>query len=746
MAVNLSPVFGVAGQLFDDNGNPLAGGKIFTYLAGTTTPTATYTSSAGNIAHTNPIVLDGAGRVPSGEIWLTDGITYKFVVQDSANNLIGTYDNLTGINSNFVAFTNSQEIQTATAGQTVFNLTTMQYAPGTNSLTVFVDGVNQYGPGAQFAYIETDSDTVTFVSGLHVGASVKFTTSQLNSSGATDACQVSYTPPFTNAVATSVCDKLEQYVSVKDFGAVGDGSTDDTAAIQDAVDSGQKDIYFPDGIYVVTSVSITNPIRLFGNATVKKSTVTGTAMFDIASNDVEIDGLTFHGASVDTLIPTANTADNAIQVSGTSTPTQFENIKIRNCTINGVAGFGIRIDYASNVWIQSNNILYCGYAGVTLLSVIHGVVDGNRISNIDSSAGAVNWYGISITRDPTQTTTNSARSADCVVTNNVISFVSKWTGIDIHAAHKCVVDSNQVYFCKNGMYAQYDDSVATYKQPSEGVIFSNNFVEGNSAAADAGLGIASLGLATMPNLDITIIGNQVINGGGFASTNGGLYVTETKNCVVSNNICKNSWRSAFSITGACDNVVFESNEINGVQPDGSGSSTHYGYISSASMTNVVLRNNRCYNNTGTSGNTPTYGILYAAGTYSNVSLDKNRILNLSGTSFLFNGSNSNRYQDFSWILEPTPVYDAGWTLTSGNTTETYNVTVRRDVRGTPATSTLIYSLNRTDAANPKVAVVPTAQVSLTQYQLTAYTVDGTAFGAATNIPVMLTVHGICWTD
>lgn len=225
MAVNLSPVFGVAGQLFDNNGNPLAGGKIYTYLAGTTTNVATYVSSAGNVAHTNPIILDGAGRVPSGEIWLTDGITYKFVVEDSANNLIGTYDNLVGINSNFVNYTNQQEIQTATAGQTVFTLATMQYQPGTNSLSVFVDGVNQYGPGAQYAFVETSSTVVTFVSGLHVGAEVKFTTSQLNSSAATDASQVSYEPPFTGYVATNVEAKLSKYVSDTDF-----------ATIQDAID------------------------------------------------------------------------------------------------------------------------------------------------------------------------------------------------------------------------------------------------------------------------------------------------------------------------------------------------------------------------------------------------------------------------------------------------------------------------------------------------------------------------------
>jgi hypothetical protein len=235
MAVNLSPVFGVAGQLFNDNGDPLAGGKIHTYLAGTTTPAPTYTSVSGAIAHSNPIILDGAGRVPSGEIWLTDGIQYKFVVEDAASNLIGTYDNITGINSNFVAYTSQQEIQTATAGQTVFNLTTMQYQPGTNNLSVFVDGVNQYGPGAQYAFIETDSDTVTFVSGLHVGASVKFTTASPVASNVTDAANVIYNPPFTGGVATDVESKLAQTISIKDFGAVCDGVANDTAAVQAAI-------------------------------------------------------------------------------------------------------------------------------------------------------------------------------------------------------------------------------------------------------------------------------------------------------------------------------------------------------------------------------------------------------------------------------------------------------------------------------------------------------------------------------
>jgi hypothetical protein len=139
MAVNLSPFYGVGGQLFDNNGNPLAGGKIFTYLAGTTTNAATYTTNAGNIAHSNPIILDGAGRVPSGEIWLTNGINYKFVVQDSANNLIGTFDNVLGINQN--PFTNIINF----TGDGVVVAFTLPAAPSSENFTnVFINGVYQF--------------------------------------------------------------------------------------------------------------------------------------------------------------------------------------------------------------------------------------------------------------------------------------------------------------------------------------------------------------------------------------------------------------------------------------------------------------------------------------------------------------------------------------------------------------------------------------------------------------------------
>ena len=179
MTVNLSMLAGAGAQFFDNNGIPLAGGLIYTYTAGTTTPQAAYTTSAGSIAHANPIVLDSAGRVPSGgEIWLTDAVAYKFVLKTATSTTIGTYDNVTG---------NSSGIYAAFAASS--------------------------------------------------GASL-----------------VGYIQGGTNSVATTVQTKLREILSVKDFGATGDGSTNDTTAIQAAFSAASgATIVFPKGSYLVTS-------------------------------------------------------------------------------------------------------------------------------------------------------------------------------------------------------------------------------------------------------------------------------------------------------------------------------------------------------------------------------------------------------------------------------------------------------------------------------------------------------------
>jgi hypothetical protein len=139
-AVSLSPVAGVGWQFLDNNGNPLSGGKLFTYAAGTTTNQATYTSSSGNTAHTNPIILDAAGRVSSGEVWLADGQRYKFLLKTSADVQLWSADNVSGIND----FSSLQPIIYNGSGNAVTVAFTLPSAPDNeNTTNVYINGVYQ---------------------------------------------------------------------------------------------------------------------------------------------------------------------------------------------------------------------------------------------------------------------------------------------------------------------------------------------------------------------------------------------------------------------------------------------------------------------------------------------------------------------------------------------------------------------------------------------------------------------------
>jgi hypothetical protein len=139
MTVNLSPFAGVGAQFFDDNGDPLSGGKIFTYAAGTTTPKATYTDFTGGTPNANPIILDAAGRTPN-EVWLNYGDAYKFILKTSTDITVGTYDNIDGIppiNINLVRLYGSTSgyidlVAPAVAGT---NTVTFPAATGTVALT-----------------------------------------------------------------------------------------------------------------------------------------------------------------------------------------------------------------------------------------------------------------------------------------------------------------------------------------------------------------------------------------------------------------------------------------------------------------------------------------------------------------------------------------------------------------------------------------------------------------------------------
>jgi microcystin-dependent protein len=80
---------------FDDLGAPLSGGKVYTFLAGTSTPVPTFTTNIVDppnaIPNSNPVILDSAGRA---SIFIRDDVSYKFLVHTALGTPLWTQDNI----------------------------------------------------------------------------------------------------------------------------------------------------------------------------------------------------------------------------------------------------------------------------------------------------------------------------------------------------------------------------------------------------------------------------------------------------------------------------------------------------------------------------------------------------------------------------------------------------------------------------------------------------------------------------
>lgn len=225
-------------QFFDTAGNPLVGGKLYTYAAGTTTPQATYTDATAITANPNPVILNSRGEAA---IWCDSSLAYYLVLKDSADNLIWTADDVNDLN----------------------NVTLTTFAGSTGSSLI----------------------------GYNAGGS---------------------------ATTRTVQSKLREYISVTDFGAKGDGTTDDTLAVSDAAAyaaSLGKALFFPAGTYLCTTLTLYTNYKWVGEssktACIKLKNGTNNKLITSSNaDDIWLESLKLDGNS------TGNTAGDTLTVIG----------------------------------------------------------------------------------------------------------------------------------------------------------------------------------------------------------------------------------------------------------------------------------------------------------------------------------------------------------------------------------------------------------------------------------------------
>jgi len=493
--VNITPT--PVQRFVDSNGNALVGGQLFTYQAGTTTKVATYTDATGSVQNTNPIILNQRGEC---SIWLLPTQSYKFVLAtatdtDPPQSPIWTEDQIQATG----AEATGNMIDEKGSGGTPGFAANVDFTPGTttvltlsnnygssSNLWVTFDGAEQ---GADtFSLSGTNNETLTFNAPIPVGVEKVYVKG--GTSLTLGAPAVGSVTDSSVATGSKLYDRIAYIFNVKDYGAIGNGTTDDTAAIQSAENAvfaaGGGKLHFPAGTYSVNATGISKLSNVdwvgaeFGVTSIKAKAVTyangliyGTGISGFKISDMQFDWTLANN----TLIGTINLNTSSDYV-------------IERCNFIGNFAFAISHN-GGNRFVIRDNTFYRTSAG-----------GGAQCQSIEVSTG----------------------SGTCqwgVIENNYMYLA----GMNF-SGQNCLINNNKVYDW------QFGGGITTEQNNncSELTITNNTCIGGNGEDVNETI---CLGIENWAPRSL-IAGNHCEANSGDGISNGG------QNCIVAYNHCVNN--------------------------------------------------------------------------------------------------------------------------------------------------------------------------------------------------------------
>jgi parallel beta-helix repeat protein len=359
-------------------------------------------------------------------------------------------------------------------------------------------------------------------------------------------------------------------VNVKDFGATGDGTTNDAASLQSAINAAVaagKDLYIPEGDYNCGSTTLTlgGSIRVFGagvGQTILKKTVdtADELIFATGQSDIEIESIRFD------YTPATTTVSNDLCAIRISSATKsairnchvtgffylgivFENseqCQVTGCYVRGVKNRSIYVYQACKDIIISNNNIDGFNVGGTTATTDYGI-------NLNPAGGGRYIYGTVVSNNTVRNCTahgisSAENTIGATITGNTIANITGFYGILIQKAN----------------------TISNYQTAVTG-----NFVQ------DCG----TYGIYCTESWNAIINGNQVID-----CTSHGIAFNIQQNSVITGNILYSNGGSGIHVAASLRNIITSNQCLN---------NTGYGLIiSSATSFYTRYNDNYFYNNTG----------------------------------------------------------------------------------------------------------------------------------------------------